>query len=206
MKLYKETQLFTKIFENSVFTYNCFFIQEFDPRHFIVRGRIPAEYGRGGRGSGKGILILSNTYFNIELLNAALSKVIVKTLLVKILIERCMDFSGSGRDSKSLKIQLDNRRERQLQRAAGGSASSSVVMNQIKVYISYQLVFYKHGIGNLLSFQALFQVVRGAAIGKDFIMRSIGQYVDDVKPLLFRVDRGDITFFIEDDDVNQIIH
>lgn len=34
-------------------------------------------------------------------------------------------------------------------------------------------------------------------------MRSIGQYIDDVKPLLFRVDRGDITFFVEDDDVIQ---
>ncbi|VDN82903.1 unnamed protein product [Brugia pahangi] len=89
---------------------------------------------------------------------------------------------GNGRDRVSLKIHLDNRRDRQLQRGAGGSATTTaVVMNQIKV-------------------------VRGATIGKDFIMRSIGQYVDDVKPLLFRVDRGDITFFVEDDDTAAAIH
>ncbi|VDM22199.1 unnamed protein product [Wuchereria bancrofti] len=89
---------------------------------------------------------------------------------------------GNGRDRISLKIHLDNRRDRQLQRGAGGSATTTaVVMNQIKV-------------------------VRGAAIGKDFIMRSIGQYIDDVKPLLFRVDRGDITFFVEDDDTAAAIH
>ncbi|MCP9259009.1 Nuclear RNA export factor 1 [Dirofilaria immitis] len=89
---------------------------------------------------------------------------------------------GGGRDRVSLKVHLDNRRDRQLQRGAGGSATTTaVVMNQIKV-------------------------VRGAAIGKDFIMRSIGQYIDDVKPLLFRVDRGDITFFVEDDDTAAAIH
>ncbi|VDM98733.1 unnamed protein product [Thelazia callipaeda] len=86
-----------------------------------------------------------------------------------------------GRDRMSMKVHLDNRRDRQLQRGAGGSATTTaVVMNQIKV-------------------------VRGAAVGKDFIMRSIGQYVDDVKPLLIRVDRGDITFFIEDDDTASAI-
>ncbi|KAL4002523.1 TAP C-terminal domain family protein [Acanthocheilonema viteae] len=89
---------------------------------------------------------------------------------------------GNGKDRMSLKIHLDNRRDRQLQRGVGGSATTTaVVMNQIKV-------------------------VKGATIGKDFIMRSIGQYIDDVKPLLFRVDRGDITFFIEDDDTAAAIH
>uniref|UniRef100_A0A915PWT3 Uncharacterized protein n=1 Tax=Setaria digitata TaxID=48799 RepID=A0A915PWT3_9BILA len=93
---------------------------------------------------------------------------------------------GGGRDRVSLKVHLDNRRDRQLQRGTGGSATTTaVVMNQIKAWIC------------LL-------VVRGAAIGKDFIMRSIGQYVDDVKPLLFKVDRGDITFFVEDDDVPKL--
>ncbi|VDK56199.1 unnamed protein product [Gongylonema pulchrum] len=73
---------------------------------------------------------------------------------------------------------MDNRRDRQLLRGSGGgSSATAVVMNQIKV-------------------------LRGATIGKEFVMRSIGQYVEDVKPLLLRVDRSDITFFIEDDDVS----
>lgn len=119
-----------------------------------------------------------------------------------------MDFSGGGRDRVSLKVHLDNRRDRQLQRGAGGSATTTaVVMNQIKVYISRITCILKSRIRkkNEAAFTS-FQVVRGAAIGKDFIMRSIGQYIDDVKPLLFRVDRGDITFFVENDDVNQIIY
>lgn len=46
-------------------------------------------------------------------------------------------FPGGGRDRVSLKIHLDNRRDRQLQRGAGGSATTTaVVMNQIKVCIS----------------------------------------------------------------------
>ncbi|VDN30366.1 unnamed protein product, partial [Gongylonema pulchrum] len=88
-----------------------------------------------------------------------------------------MLFPGSDYKNVSKKMPLESRRDKQLLRgAAGGSSSAAVVMNQIKV-------------------------VRGARIGKEFIMRLIGQYVDDVKPLLLRVDRADITFFIEDDDI-----
>ncbi|KHN82020.1 Nuclear RNA export factor 1 [Toxocara canis] len=74
---------------------------------------------------------------------------------------------------------LDNRRDRQLQRGVGG-AVSTVIMNQVRV-------------------------PRGALIGKDFILRSIGQYVEDVKPVLLKAERNDLIFFIEDDETAQAI-
>lgn len=45
------------------------------------------------------------------------------------------------------------------------------------------------------------QVPRGALISKEFILRSIGQYVEDVKPLVLRTGECDLTFFIESDEV-----
>uniref|UniRef100_F1KXD7 Nuclear RNA export factor 1 n=1 Tax=Ascaris suum TaxID=6253 RepID=F1KXD7_ASCSU len=74
---------------------------------------------------------------------------------------------------------LDNRRERQLQRGVAG-AVAAVIMNLVRV-------------------------PKGASIGKNFILRSIGQYVEDVKPVLLKTDRNDLMFYIEDNETANAI-
>uniref|UniRef100_A0A914RUX7 Nuclear RNA export factor Tap RNA-binding domain-containing protein n=1 Tax=Parascaris equorum TaxID=6256 RepID=A0A914RUX7_PAREQ len=48
-------------------------------------------------------------------------------------------------------------------------------------------------------------VPKGASIGKNFILRSIGQYVEDVKPVLLKTDRNDLMFYIEDEETANAI-
>lgn len=49
--------------------------------------------------------------------------------------------------------------------------------------------------------EKVLQVPKGAVIGKDFILRAIGQYVENLKPILVKTDRSDLSFFIEDNEV-----
>jgi hypothetical protein len=48
------------------------------------------------------------------------------------------------------------------------------------------------------------QIPQGQMFGKDFILRSLGAYVEgDLKPILFKFTQtGDATFYIEEKDVS----